>query len=210
MVKEGKRKINRENRRDTIIEVAERHFFAKGYEGAGVDDIAQEAGCTKRTLYAYFPGKESLFNAVVLRGYRILNEMTKPLLNTLGTGLDKVLGYGDIYVKFIQDYPQYFKAMTDYETHQKSSPAMELYKDTYEAGEVSISRLVSFINLGVEDKSIRRDIDLWGMAFILYAQIIGIGILWLNKRTYLEEMHAKPWDDLVHEMRRVLISALKG
>lgn len=210
MVKEGKREINRENRRSAIIEVAERHFFAKGFEGAGMDDIAQEAGCTKRTLYAYFPGKESLFNAVVLQGYRVLNEMTEPLVHALETGINKVLGYGDIYVKFIQEYPQYFKAMTDYETHRKNNPAMELYKETYDAGEISISRLLAFIRSGIEDGSIRRDIDPWGMAFILYAQMIGMGILLLNKRTYLEEMHGKPWEDLVSELKLLLIGTLKG
>lgn len=49
------RKINQ------VLDGAWRVFQRDGYAGAGVDDIAQAAGVSKATLYAYFPDKRLMF-----------------------------------------------------------------------------------------------------------------------------------------------------
>lgn len=51
-------------RRARILAVAERCFFAQGFEGCSVDAIAAEAGMSKRDLYGCFPSKAALFEAV--------------------------------------------------------------------------------------------------------------------------------------------------
>ena len=58
-------KLTRENE---IIQAAENIFRLEGYENASMDDIAREAQFTKRTLYQYFPSKDDLFFAVLLKG----------------------------------------------------------------------------------------------------------------------------------------------
>lgn len=47
-----------------VIDGARRIFLQRGYEGAGVDDIARAAGVSKATLYSYFPDKRLLFMEV--------------------------------------------------------------------------------------------------------------------------------------------------
>ncbi len=42
-------------------------FLKKGYQGASLDEIAEVAPASKPTIYAHFPGKEALFEAVVAR-----------------------------------------------------------------------------------------------------------------------------------------------
>lgn len=54
--------------RDAILDAAKTVFFAHGYQLASMDNIATEAGTTKRTVYSYFSSKEELFLAVVRRG----------------------------------------------------------------------------------------------------------------------------------------------
>lgn len=44
-----------------IIQAAEEIFFKKPYSSITVDEIAQAAGVTKKTLYSYFPSKLALF-----------------------------------------------------------------------------------------------------------------------------------------------------
>ena len=44
-----------------VVEGARTVFLRDGFEGAGVDDIAREAGVSKATLYSYFPDKRFLF-----------------------------------------------------------------------------------------------------------------------------------------------------
>jgi AcrR family transcriptional regulator len=52
-------------RRDQIVHHAIEEFARKGYNGADLDVIAANAGCSKGTLYNYFPSKGELFNASV-------------------------------------------------------------------------------------------------------------------------------------------------
>jgi AcrR family transcriptional regulator len=50
-----------------ILDAAQRVFLKRGYQGASLDEIAQAAPASKPTIYAHFPGKEALFEAVVAR-----------------------------------------------------------------------------------------------------------------------------------------------
>lgn len=57
-----------EVRRDTrrrIIDAAYGLFYRSGFVRAGVDDIAEAAGVTKRTLYYHFDSKDALVAAVL-------------------------------------------------------------------------------------------------------------------------------------------------
>jgi AcrR family transcriptional regulator len=53
-----------------IIAVARQHFFAHGFRGVTMDDLAGELGMSKKTLYASFPTKTDLLRAVLLDKFR--------------------------------------------------------------------------------------------------------------------------------------------
>ena len=48
-----------------IVAAARRHFFAHGFRHVTMDDLAAELGASKKTLYASFPSKEALLEAVL-------------------------------------------------------------------------------------------------------------------------------------------------
>ncbi len=50
-----------------ILDAAQRVFLERGYQSASLDEIAETAPASKPTIYAHFPGKEALFEAVVAR-----------------------------------------------------------------------------------------------------------------------------------------------
>ena len=50
-------------------------FQQKGYRGVSVDEICQQCGITKPTLYYYFKDKENLFVEVLLRRLRGFREV---------------------------------------------------------------------------------------------------------------------------------------
>ncbi|MGO2660592.1 TetR/AcrR family transcriptional regulator [Mycetocola reblochoni] len=54
-------------RRAQIVEIASSHFSRDGIAGASMSAIAAEAGVTRALVYHYFPGKESLLEAVLER-----------------------------------------------------------------------------------------------------------------------------------------------
>ena len=49
-----------------IVAAARQHFFANGFRGVTMDDIAKELGMSKKTLYAHFPSKMALVEVVIL------------------------------------------------------------------------------------------------------------------------------------------------
>jgi AcrR family transcriptional regulator len=56
-----------QRRQGDLLDMALEVFLEHGYEGATVDQIAQAAGASKRTLYAHYGDKTGLFRAAVER-----------------------------------------------------------------------------------------------------------------------------------------------
>ena len=48
-----------------IVAGARHHFFAHGFRGVTMDDLAEELGMSKKTLYAHFSSKAALLEAVI-------------------------------------------------------------------------------------------------------------------------------------------------
>ena len=54
-----------EQRRERIVRLAWPLFLKKGYDNVSIDEIISLVGGSKATIYAWFGGKEGLFEAVV-------------------------------------------------------------------------------------------------------------------------------------------------
>jgi TetR/AcrR family transcriptional repressor of mexJK operon len=52
-------------KRRQVLDAAGQLFLAEGYAAVSMEAIARVAGVSKATLYAYFPGKDALFGAMV-------------------------------------------------------------------------------------------------------------------------------------------------
>jgi len=57
-------------KRQQILDGARQVFLEHGYDGASVNDIVRAAGVSKGTVYAYFPSKERVFEALVFEDRR--------------------------------------------------------------------------------------------------------------------------------------------
>src|SRR5438045_9595234 len=55
----------RNSNRQRIVAAARGHFFNHGFRSVTMDDLAEELGVSKKTLYAYFPAKTALLEAVL-------------------------------------------------------------------------------------------------------------------------------------------------
>ena len=51
--------------RQRIVDAARAHFFSHGFRSVTMDDLAEELGISKKTLYAHFPGKIELLEDVL-------------------------------------------------------------------------------------------------------------------------------------------------
>jgi len=62
-----KTKLDRDARRELILDVAQGVFLEEGFANASMSTIAARLGGSKGTLYNYFKSKDELFNAYVER-----------------------------------------------------------------------------------------------------------------------------------------------
>ncbi|MFI4964479.1 MAG: TetR/AcrR family transcriptional regulator [Caulobacterales bacterium] len=62
-----KTKLDRDTRRERILDVAQEVFLEEGFANASMSTIAARLGGSKGTLYNYFKSKDDLFNAYVER-----------------------------------------------------------------------------------------------------------------------------------------------
>lgn len=71
---EERKEREREERRRQILDAAEKVFSTKGFGGATIENIADEAELSPATLYLYFKNKDELYASLNLRMLRILVE----------------------------------------------------------------------------------------------------------------------------------------
>jgi AcrR family transcriptional regulator len=76
----GPRADRRAERRQAILAAALKEFSSRGFAAARLDDVADQAGIAKGTIYLYFRDKEALFQDL------IRSEMS-PVVATLETAL---------------------------------------------------------------------------------------------------------------------------
>ena len=63
--------------RQRIVDAARIHFFNHGFRSVTMDDLAEELAISKKTLYAHFPGKIDLLQAVLAAKFAGVESMLK-------------------------------------------------------------------------------------------------------------------------------------
>ena len=81
--------------RQRIVEVATEYFLKHGFSKVTTDDIANELGMSKKTLYAHFPSKIALLEAVLVDKFAgveaKLKEVTRAYPHDFSTALHELL-----------------------------------------------------------------------------------------------------------------------
>ena len=195
--KEKAKKINKAE----IVDAAENLFFSQGYENTTMSELAKEAEFSKRTIYAYFASKEQVFLAIAIRAFKKFIELIEEGLedNSKQTGWEQIETIGYSFLRLYQNNPDYFKAIANYETKEEDfSSNNVLVQEYYKMGEQAFGFLTAALKEGIEDGSIRADIDLIDTAVVLWGNIMGINQLITNKEKYLKEVHNRSAERIIN------------
>lgn len=88
-------RINKEHdeRRNEILDIAEKLFHIKGYDKCTINDILKEVGIAKGTFYHYFKSKEEVLDAIVSR-YKdvVITKVNEVANNDVITLEEKLMG----------------------------------------------------------------------------------------------------------------------
>jgi AcrR family transcriptional regulator len=109
------RSRKRNPNRQRIVDAARVHFFSHGFRSVTMDDLAEELGISKKTLYAHFPGKIDLLEAVLADKFAgveaTLKEVTRAHLHDFPAALQELLAgthreLDEIKPPFVRDMRQ--------------------------------------------------------------------------------------------------------
>jgi len=157
-------------RNNTIIDAAEKVIFEKGMHKATMEDIAKQAELGKGTLYGYYKSKAEILLAINERALRKLGEMFGEVASENNTGAQKVKAIGKAYIRFAYEYPEYYNFISFFEAGNVEINAEESAKNAHRAN----CELVNAIKCGMEDGSIRSDINPDAVSKCLWAMSTGV------------------------------------
>jgi AcrR family transcriptional regulator len=109
------RSPKRDPNRQRIVDAARGHFFNHGFRSVTMDDLAGELGISKKTIYAHFPGKFDLLEAVLADKFAgveaMLKKVTRARLHDLPATLRELLAgtqreLDEIKPPFVRDMRQ--------------------------------------------------------------------------------------------------------
>ena len=185
-----RREREKQQKRNHIIDAAEKLFFKKGYTNTSMDQVAEEAEFSKGALYLYFKDKEDLYLAINFRGLIILKELFEKAYEAGQNGLDKSRKIGEAYLLFSHDYPNYYRAMHYYEsTHIDFKVNETSARQCEELGQQVLGIVARAIQTGIDDGSIRSDLDPMNTAIVLWAHSTGMISIMSLRGEHLMEQH---------------------
>ena len=169
----------KEQRQNDIINAARKLFADRDFDEVSMDEIAEDIGLGKSTLYLYFKNKEALYFAIELRGIQIWVEMVKEEVKKGNTGLEKLILYINATKEFSKKYPNCLRMLYS-PTNNKKQFDMNKLNSSEEFQEVrGLFKELMFIGIdsiqtGINDGEIRPDVDPVEATILLSVIINGI------------------------------------
>jgi AcrR family transcriptional regulator len=173
-IKERKER-EKKNRRRAIIKAAKRGIKKQGAEGMSMNQLAEMTELNKATLYLYFKSKDDLVDAIVLEGLAILDKELGQADRQWPSGLETVSGLIRTTFDFYKKYPIYFNVMNHQERRklaERLATPHSIEGDKIAGG--IFEKYRQALKRGLEDGSIRPEIDMDRILVLIYAQTYGV------------------------------------
>jgi AcrR family transcriptional regulator len=115
LISPTRRKESAAQRRDAILEAARTVFARKGYADTGVEDIAEQAGIGKGTLYLYFPSKEQIYLAALLEEARKLDAESREAMAAAEGWEEKLRAFVEVRLRYFDGHQDFMRIyMTEF------------------------------------------------------------------------------------------------
>jgi AcrR family transcriptional regulator len=172
MAQGTRREKEKQVREAEIVAAAEGIFYQKGLDGASMDEVAQAAQFTKRTIYQYFPSKEELYLAVALKGFHLLMTYFEAAIAAGATGFEKIQRSGQAYYQFYKDHPDSFR-LINHCKYLKAGAESPNHQAMLDLEGQMFQKFAAAIETGKQDGSIRSDLEPMKGAYFVVSVSIG-------------------------------------
>ena len=202
----------RAERKARILAAAEELILSKGYASTTIDDIAARADVSKGAVYLHYRTKEDIFFSITCKGLEVLSEMFREGAGKQTEGLEKFKAIGYSFYEFNVRYPGYAKLLFD-ENLPNPSQELDSVQKCRALNEEIGSIMVSSIELGKNDGSIRPEVDALAAALIISSSMQGLVRTMQSQRELMETrgLESRQLVDYAIDLYgRSLMNALKG
>ena len=142
-------------RRAAILDSARRIFSRKGFAAALVDDIAEEAGIAKGTVYLYFRSKDEIYVAALVQDVEALCALTTERVQAAPDLRSKLRAFAAARLEYVEANQEFFRIYISEFGSQltRNKPFSKQFLDTYRQQH---RLLQSAIETGIRKREIRR------------------------------------------------------
>jgi TetR/AcrR family transcriptional regulator, fatty acid metabolism regulator protein len=174
----------RGDKRERILEAAMRVFASKGFYGAKVSDVAEEAGVADGTIYLYFKSKDNLLISLFEEQMARVNvELPRAMEGAVGA-VEKVRRFIRAYMDLVERNRHAAEVIT-IELRQ-SAKFMKEYKNPRFAEFLKI--LAGVIDEGQREGTLRDDVPPPVAARALFGALDELALMWVTGRGERLEM----------------------
>jgi AcrR family transcriptional regulator len=187
-----------DERRAHIMQAALACFARKGYHLTTMDDIAQESGLSKGSLYWYFESKKELFLSIFEAYFRQMETAVRPILEGTLSPSEKLHAIAEMLVDLMAEAQSFVGVMIDFWSQTRHEEDInQLLRQIYEP---YYQGLVAIIEEGIQQGEF-RPVNAAHLASLLIAVYDGLMMQWL----------AMPeWVDLAGQTQTLLNVLLGG
>jgi AcrR family transcriptional regulator len=187
----ARRERERTARREAILDSAQELIAEEGYHGLRMDAVADAAELSKGTLYLYFGNKDALCAAVAIRLLDTLIPFIEAALKDTPTGLAAIRQLLLKYYEFTQENPHHFRfALAWLSAGERMDDSTEEFQNYRGRVGHMLSLVVSAVQRGQADGSIRAEVDPLPQALQLWTSFLGVVLVGLNKEAMAQRIPA--------------------
>ncbi|NQV01203.1 MAG: TetR/AcrR family transcriptional regulator, partial [Bacteroidia bacterium] len=163
---------------EKILEAAKKVFHRKGYEGARMQEIANEAGINKALLHYYFRSKENLFEAVFQDAFSKIMGRAKEILFSDKSMIEKIQAFLTNYLDVITEnsYIPWFILNGFYERPEQ-------LKAIFEKAEINPPQLMEHLKSQIKTEY-QSDID----PFHIWLNVLSLSIFPVVAKPLIQEV----------------------
>lgn len=153
-----------------IFEAAIKVFSIDGYDGATMDDMAQEAGVAKGTLYYHFKSKEEIFRYIITEGVELIKEQINEVSKKQKDSLSKLKALCKLQLNIVYEKKDLFKVIMSQLWGQEIRQ-LELRDvvDNY------IHSIEEYVRQAMEDKVVKNG-DPYFVAYIFFGLLCSTAV----------------------------------
>jgi AcrR family transcriptional regulator len=157
-----------------LVEAAAELIVEKGWEATTAAEIGRRAGYSRAMVHARYGSKDAILDAFFLHDYV---KQLSPDADPDATGLQEAVGHFDRVRRLFSEDQAFLRAMfvATFEGVKSTSPLRERVQRWLQRG---VDKVEAGLRRGVDDGSVRDDVDINRATSDLSAAIFGAAYLW--------------------------------